>query len=167
MRLSLLNPFHFPYFDKVIRVHHDCSTPGYTLIPNPFRALLPRRPPAPPRTRLDFGVPPLEYFRCLHASFRDGACCLLEVRDVLFCNWTPAGECHTESTGRCCGAGDGTQALCLPGTCSATEWHPLYYLATLSVGEGWRVWHSATPPDLELTATLLLQPPKCWGYKCL
>lgn len=29
VKLSLLNPFHFPYFDKVIWVHDEYSTLGY------------------------------------------------------------------------------------------------------------------------------------------
>lgn len=36
VQLSLLNPFHFLYFDKVLRVHSVCSTPGYMLTHNPF-----------------------------------------------------------------------------------------------------------------------------------
>lgn len=46
VKLSPLNPFHFPYFDKVIWVHDEYGTLGYTLKNNPFpHSLLVRAPP--------------------------------------------------------------------------------------------------------------------------
>lgn len=87
VKLSLLNPFHFPHFDKVIWVHDEYSTLGCTLKNNPFPHSPPHEQP-PPQSLAGLGRLPWGSLSVLRPFVG---------RDVL-ASWWPLGMLLCERT---------------------------------------------------------------------